>query len=185
MTYFYITAIGAVDPAAIKVASATIETTFGFRPLQFGPLAMPPDAFDKVRNQFSSVAMLKELVARAPADCLRLFALTEKDLFIPMLTFLFGQAQLGGRVALVSLARLRQEFYGMPGNDPLLAVRMAKETLHEVGHTFNLLHCTDAGCAMALSTGIRALDAKHAAFCPACETLLKETLAEFEMEKTA
>ncbi len=181
--HFYITAIGEVDSSALTVATNAIEGAFGFRPRPLAPLAVPAGAFEAARNQFSSVAMLKELAARTPADCFRVLALTEKDLFIPMLTFLFGQAQLGGRVALVSLARLRQEFYGMPHNALVLAARTAKETLHEVGHTFNLLHCTDAGCAMALSTGILALDAKRAAFCPACKLLLRETLAQFEMEK--
>ena len=43
--------------------------------------------------------------------------MTEGDLAIPTLTFVFGQAQLDGPVAVVSLARLRQEFYGLPGDD--------------------------------------------------------------------
>ena len=185
MTYFYITAIGEVEASAMTVASSAIESAFGFQPRLLAPLAIPPGAFDASRKQFSSVAMLKELVAKAPADSVRVLGITGKDLFIPMLTFLFGQAQLGGRVALVSLARLRQEFYGMPHNEAMLAARTAVETLHEVGHTFNLLHCTDASCAMALSTGVRALDAKRAAFCPSCGMLLQDTLAQFEMEKTA
>jgi archaemetzincin len=185
VTNFYITAFGRVDASAMNVAANAIENAFGFEPRPLEPLAVPPGAFDAARNQFSSVAMLKELAARAPLDAFRVLALTEKDLFIPMLTFLFGQAQLGGRVALVSLARLRQEFYGMTPNASILAVRTATEALHEVGHTFSLLHCTNAICAMALSTGVRALDAKRAAFCPACGILLKENLAQFEMEKTA
>ncbi len=70
-----------------------------------------------------------------------MLALTGRDLFVPVLTFVFGQAQLGGRVAVVSLARLRQEFYGMAPNGEILMERAVKEALHETGHTFGLVHC--------------------------------------------
>ena len=64
-----------------------------------------------------------------------MLAVTERDLFIPVLTFVFGQAQLGGRVAVVSLARLRQEFYGLAPNREVFWSAPLKEALHETGHT--------------------------------------------------
>jgi archaemetzincin len=91
-----------------------------------------------------------------------------------MLSFVFGHAQLGGRVAVVSLARLRQEFYGLPPDPGLLRERAAKEALHEVGHAFGLVHCVDSECAMSLSTGIEQVDAKQAAYCDTCRALLRE-----------
>ena len=113
---------------------------------------------------------------RCPADALKLLAITERDLFIPVLTFVYGHAQLGGRVAAISLARLRQEFYGLPANQPVFLERALKEALHETGHTFGLVHCADRECAMSLATNIRQIDLKRAAFCasarPACLELL-------------
>ena len=64
-----------------------------------------------------------------------MLALTELDLYIPVLTYVFGEAQLAGDSALVSAHRLRQEFYGMPANRRLLDERLLKESLHELGHT--------------------------------------------------
>ena len=93
-----------------------------------------------------------------------------------MLTFIFGQAQLGGRLALVSLARLRQEFYGLPSDRELLRERALKESLHELGHTFGLLHCREAACTMSLATGIRQLDAKGGGYCAGCAALLHEKI---------
>ena len=93
-----------------------------------------------------------------------MLAVTDRDLFIPVLTFVYGHAQLGGRVAVVSLARLRQEFYGMAPNHELLLERAAKEALHESGHTFGLVHCADRSCAMSLATNIRQIDDRQAAF---------------------
>jgi len=93
---------------------------------------------------------------------------------VPMLTFVFGQAQLGGRVAIVSLARLRQEFYGLPADPILVRERAVKEALHEMGHAFGLVHCVDPLCAMSLSTQVEQVDAKLPDVCPSCRTLLRE-----------
>jgi archaemetzincin len=103
-----------------------------------------------------------------PDDALRVLGVTERDLFIPVLTFVFGHAQLGGRAAVVSLARLRQEFYGLEPNRQMLLDRARKEALHEAGHTFGLVHCPDRNCAMALSTRVQQIDEKRAAFCRVC-----------------
>ena len=106
--------------------------------------------------------------------------MTEADLGIPMLTFLFGQAQLDGPIALISLCRLRQEFYGMPPDEALLHERIVKEMLHELGHTFGLTHCGDGNCAMSLSTHIEFVDAKSARYCARCGNHLARRAGEIE-----
>ena len=129
-------------------------------------------AYDARRGQYGSIQALELLLERCPPDALKLLAVTERDLFIPALTFVYGQAQLGGRVALISLARLRQEFYGLPPNREVLLQRALKEALHETGHTFGLVHCADRNCAMSLATNIRRIDDKRAEFCAACAARL-------------
>ncbi|HVX66035.1 MAG TPA: hypothetical protein VHA11_05520 [Bryobacteraceae bacterium] len=131
-------------------------------------------AFDPARGQYSSSLILNALAGSRPADAARLVGLTESDLFIPMLTFIYGQAQLGGAVALLSLARLRQQFYGMPPDPDLLIERVHKVALHELGHTFGLVHCHDQTCAMALATNIRQVDLKMARYCSDCGALVAE-----------
>jgi archaemetzincin len=103
----------------------------------------------------------------APPDA-KVLGISERDLFIPMLTFVFGQAQMDGQYALVSTARLRQEFYGLPGMDPLLDQRLIKEACHELGHAFGLAHCGNAACPMSLSTTIRHVDSKSTEYCDGC-----------------
>ena len=103
-----------------------------------------------------------------------MLGVTEVDLFIPMLSYIFGQAQLGGRAAIISTARLRQEFYDLPADGAILVERARKEALHELGHTFGLVHCEDRGCAMSLSTNIRQVDLKNPSYCGACRALLRE-----------
>jgi archaemetzincin len=89
-----------------------------------------------------------------------------------MLSFVFGQAQVGGHAALVSLARLRQEFYRLPEDVELLAERIQKEVLHELGHTLSLIHCQDPSCVMSLATGVRQVDQKAIQYCDSCRALI-------------
>ena len=131
-------------------------------------------SYDDDRQQCRSVAILELLARLCPAGAHKLVAVTDRDLFVPVLTFVFGQAQLGGRLAVVSLARLRQEFYGLPSNPKIFEERVRKETLHEAGHLFGLVHCTDRSCAMSLATNVLQIDAKSAGFCAVCATRLQQ-----------
>jgi archaemetzincin len=122
--------------------------------------------------------MLKE---RVPVDAMRLLGIVDRDIFIPMLTFVFGQAQLNGEVALVSLTRLRQESYGLPPDAGLFLDRACTEAVHELGHTFGLVHCRDVACAMSLSTSIEHVDAKAASLCPSCGRLLRDSIGSLDL----
>jgi archaemetzincin len=95
------------------------------------------------------------------------------DLYIPVLTFVFGEAQLTNGGAVVSAHRLRQEFYGMPSDTELLQERLLKESLHELGHTYGLRHCPDYSCVMSSSNGVERIDLKGADFCPNCAKLIR------------
>jgi archaemetzincin len=123
-------------------------------------------AFDPARRQYYSTAILLRLIPLAGET--RLLGVTALDLFVPVLTFVFGEAQLAGPCALVSLHRLREEFYGLPASGGILGERLLKEALHELGHTFGLRHCRDWSCVMASTHSVERLDLKDAAFCPAC-----------------
>lgn len=177
-------AIGMVDAAVLAAAGQCIQERFGSEAVCRAPIAIPDGAFDARRNQFSSVAFMLALAQIVPGDADRLLGLTECDLFIPMLTFVFGQAQLRGRLALVSLARLRQEFYGVAPDPDLLQGRLEKEIAHELGHSFGLIHCPDRECVMSLATSIQEVDRKQAGFCHSCGRLAKQDFVEeFEGEK--
>ncbi|MGP8246885.1 MAG: hypothetical protein ACLQVN_20500 [Bryobacteraceae bacterium] len=172
MKYFYVGATPEVERVAFEAVRDRMAAECG-APVQELLLPGVEFAFDAGRGQFRSTDVLEMLVRQCPADALKLLAITERDLFVPVLTFVFGQAQLGGRVAVVSLARLRQEFYGLAPNPGVLLERAAKEALHETGHTFGLVHCADRSCAMSLATNVRHIDEKRAAWCAACAAQLQ------------
>jgi archaemetzincin len=132
----------------------------------------PDDAFDARRNQYSSHRTLLWLADRRPRRAARILGLTDADLFIPVLTFVFGEAQLKGRAAVVSTARLTG--VGLPGESARLGVRLRTEAIHELGHTFGLLHCRDSRCAMARSSTLKDVDQKRPDLCETCRALFLE-----------
>jgi archaemetzincin len=126
-------------------------------------------AYNPGRGQYHSTEILKRLLQDPHAESWRVLGVTDVDLYIPILTFVFGEAQLGNTGALVSTSRLRPEFYGMPKDPQLLQERLLKEALHELGHTFGLPHCPDYLCVMSASHSVERIDLKQAHFCAACK----------------
>ncbi len=124
-------------------------------------------ARDRYRNQYYSTAILQALQPLVETGA-RLLAVTSVDLYVPVLTFVFGEAQLSGLCAVVSLHRLREEFYGLPAREDLMRARLVKEAVHELGHTFGLRHCDDWRCVMTSSHAVERLDVKSADFCVGC-----------------
>jgi archaemetzincin len=147
------------------------------RQLAVGMAVHPPGfdpelAFDDSRGQYNSRMLLALLLRDLRPGCTRILGVTGVDLFIPVLTFVFGEAQLEGRAAVVSIHRLSNEPYGLPPNPPLLAQRLVKEALHELDHNFGLLHCHGTRCVMASSTYVEEIDLKPDRFCDACRSWL-------------
>lgn len=135
----------------------------------------PAGTFDPRRGQHSSRDILRWLIAQVPPDGGRVLGLTDVDLFIPVLTFVFGEAQLEGTAAVVSLARL------VDADRQITAARLAREAVHELGHTFGLLHCSGidatrgapAPCVMTRSASLAGVDAKSPGLCQDCRARVR------------
>lgn len=130
----------------------------------------PAFAYNVTRQQYSSTEILAEVAKRGASGGGRLLAVTPFDLYIPILTFVFGEAQLHGNAAVVSYHRLRQEFYGLPLDEEILHHRLLKESIHELGHTLSLPHCDDYECVMAPSHAVEWIDLKTHRFCNECSS---------------
>lgn len=124
-------------------------------------------AYDPSRDQYNSRRLLELLRDRCPA-AERVVGIAPFDLFLPVLTFVFGEAQLDGRAAVVSTLRLDNRFYGLPFDARRLHTRLVTEVVHELGHTYGLRHCGTPRCVMNRSTYVEEIDLKDDRFCFRC-----------------
>ena len=161
-------ALGSVNPELLSDLASGLAGEFLIPCEILTPVGEPSFAFNVTRQQYCSTEVLAALAQHDTPDTWRLLGVTALDLYIPIFTFVFGEAQLGGKCALISVYRLRDEFYGLPPNLPLLRERMLKEAVHELGHTLGLPHCEDYQCAMASSHGVELVDLKTGHFCAGC-----------------
>jgi archaemetzincin len=128
-------------------------------------------------EQVDAGVLLQQLeAARLAGTHAWLVAITTADLALPVFTFVFGLARVGGSTCLVSLARLTQEFYGLPVDSEATYRRAADEALHELGHLSGLRHCPDYSCIMHFAATVDKADLRRSAFCSACLPQVPEIL---------
>jgi archaemetzincin len=121
--------------------------------------------YDPVRRQYNGNRLLKEVDSLNAGDSIKTLGLFNVDLFIPILTYIFGQAFLNGRTGIASLYRFSNERYGIDSDDRFILERFKKEVIHELGHTFGLIHCHNPTCVMRSSTYVEDIDQKSAILC--------------------
>jgi archaemetzincin len=146
--------------------SVTHEYNF---PVNLGESRLDLSGFyDPSRKQYDGNKLLLEVDATSSSESFKTVGLFRVDLFIPILTYIYGQAFFNGRSAIASLFRLKNERYGMPADDLLLLERFRKEVIHELGHTFGLKHCFSLECVMKSSTYVEDIDLKKVSLCNKC-----------------
>ena len=166
--YIQLMPFGSVSADLLGHLHAGVSREFAARCDILNAEPEPAFAFNNARQQYSSTEILAFMTRREIRNGWRILGITSLDLYIPILTFVFGEAQLQGNCAVVSSFRLRQEFYGLPADTALFRSRVLKESIHELGHTFELSHCDDCQCVMFPSHGVEWIDLKTNRLCRAC-----------------
>lgn len=164
--------VGEVDGSILVAIGRALGEQFAASFSVASPLRHPDYTYNSRRGQYLSDAILAEL-SQLDVSADRILGVVDLDLYTPDLNFVFGQASLGGRVALVALPRLRPEFYGHPPDEDLFRERTIKEAIHELGHTFGLGHCPHRTCVMHFSNSLPDTDFKGKDFCPLCRAQLE------------
>ena len=154
-----------------KTAEAVIEEYHSSVAIKDGHLDLS-EYYDAPRRQYDANALLKQVHSMSFPESDKNLGVFNVDLFIPILTFIFGQAFLGGQTGIASLYRLSNERYGMVHDEQLMLERFKKEVIHELGHMFGLIHCLSPTCVMRSSTYVEDIDQKSVHLCRDCKSKL-------------
>jgi archaemetzincin len=170
-----ISPIGEFSSELIEALAGEITRVFGFPTASEAVLQDLAFALDRNRNQYHSTLILERLAANCPARAIRVIALAQVDLFIPILTHVYGEAQLGGTACIVSTYRLN-EVRGGSNISQKYIDRIGKEAIHELGHTFKLRHCPEHTCIMHYCRNEEDVDRKSDQLCRYCQVMLQDEI---------
>jgi archaemetzincin len=160
--------VGALPPKVMVELCEDLEASLHRKVKVAGWAIDPSPAFDPERRQYLATELMQRLLEPPPQSNDRRIAVAAVDIFLPVFTHVFGTAQLGGQVGVTSMFRLRPEGNSVPRDTGKMRERLAKETLHELGHTFGLVHCRLPWCVMAASRFPEEIDFKDLRFCEGC-----------------
>jgi archaemetzincin len=153
----------------LSVVAAHIQALMGLN-TDIGPERPKPDyAYQHGRRQYDTSKIIKALssdTSRVPLS----LGITRYDICTPILSFVYGESQLGGRSALISLYRITDE------KIDVTCTRAAKIGLHEVGHLLGIGHCRTGDCLMCFSSTLDKLDQLKLWFCDACTYEISRSL---------
>jgi archaemetzincin len=169
--------LGDVPLDQLRLLERILSDAFGAAAVVLRPEPVPARAWSPVRRQHDADVLLDELFARLPERCLRIVGVTDADVYIGGRTFVFGYAHLTDGMALYSLHRLREGFYGRVETTERLTDRVLRAVVHELGHTFGAPHCEDAGCVMRAVSHVETLDALAPRYCAGCHHRVRTGLA--------
>ncbi len=176
----YIVKIGKDDKGITDYLKENLGVIYPFEFLSVKIDIEVNSAFNPLRNQYLSTPLLLQLAKKKPEDAFMILGIFDGDLYADGLNFIFGHAEPYQGVAIISIHRLREEFYYKKENLILFQKRALKEAVHELGHLFGLSHCLESTCVMFFSNSIIDTDKKTFRLCRICEGKLKRILQKIE-----
>lgn len=161
--------LGKISEEMLTEITEELRNTFDVATETALPIGLPKEFYNSFRHQYAAPLVLNFLKEKFQG---KVFGITDEDLYAEDLNFVFGQAQMKGNVAIISVHRLDPSFYRQVPNKQLLKERAVKEAIHEVGHMLGLKHCLVEKCVMTFSNTIADVDKKNKELCGSCKRQL-------------
>jgi archaemetzincin len=165
---------GGVSEDLLEVVDAAVQSIYQIQTEKLPNQPMPEEAYDPRRGQHNCYPVLKLLNKLKPEHAVKIIGVTDVDLFIPILTYVFGEAELGGHATIISTHRLAKDKNGESLPLGQVLERTAKIAIHELAHTFRLPHCKQDGCLMGSFPALKNIDETESQFCRYCQMFLKD-----------
>jgi len=166
--------LGDVRGDIIDTVASRLETFFKIPTDVCQEHAIPKGSYHPQRGQYNCYPILAFLKTLGPDHAIKTIGVTEVDLFVPILTYVFGEAEMGGHGAVISTYRLARGRDRQPIPSGQLFKRVEKIAIHELAHTFRLSHCKEDGCLMGSFPVLSRIDENPICFCRYCVTFLKD-----------
>ena len=175
--------IGELDPAIILKLKKNLQWAFKEFSLSIKILEeeipLEDSSYNQIRQQYDASLVLRKIKNYVKEkQYFRVLGVMDKDIYSGFLNFVFGIALKPIRVdlkvssaAVISITRLRENFYRRSDNNSLFELRFLKEAIHELGHTFGIEHCNNF-CIMQFSNSLEDTDEKPPQFCNICSKRL-------------
>lgn len=164
--------LGKIDEKVLETINQSLVRSFGCIIEIYPGDELPVHMFNRDRDQYNASLILDLLKTYEMPERSKVLGIADVDMYVPELNYVFGLADMGGRGTVISLVRLRQEYYGLPPDEQLFLERVVKEATHELGHAFGLEHCTNNKCVMHFSNSLQDTDIKQNIFCQNCKPKL-------------
>ncbi len=164
--------LGEIEHDVLEAIASGLHEAFGADAVIGTPVQLPAAAFNPGRSQYRSTAILRLLEQSTKGGQDRVLGVIDRDLYVPELNFVFGEADTVAGTSIISLTRLRQEYSGLGSDRERFLLRTVKEAVHELGHTVGFGHCPDRRCIMHFSNSLADTDRKGPGFCERCRAIL-------------
>jgi archaemetzincin len=168
--------LGRVEEDVLLVVADSLQGILRVPVDVWGAMPIPEEAFMRARNQYNAMAIIRYLAENHSDSSLKVLGIMDRDICNPIITYVFGEAYMGGRAAVMSSARLGANASGEPVSREQFLDRVVKVALHEIGHTFNIPHCHTGRCVMRASNNLIELDDKLNYLCDYCEIFLSDAV---------
>ncbi len=164
--------VGKIEEKILKAIETEISGIYELRVKILPRIELTQDEFNLWRKQYDAEKIIERLgrgMGKHIDQAIPCIGIIEEDIYYNGLNFVFALEEPLEGVGIVSIFRLKEEFYGNAPDFSKLIDRTLKEILHVLGHILGLDHCNNEKCVMSFSPSVAHIDSKGMRFCDSCE----------------